>query len=231
MKNLLVLMALVCSTAIGSNIYAQQVPPPGAGDKDLRDTDVKRRSIEMERIDRDARKPSQSPQARATRAAAVKAEDKLAAKYAEIKTDYEQIQMSQDAIIKAYQSTGKIDFAQIGKSALEIKSSATRLKSNLFPALPVESADGQTQVKKEEETGISEMSVKMEKDRKSAKGVRDLIVDLDNAVGSFATSPMFQNLRVVDAAVSAKAKLDLEKIIELSAVLEAEAQKMNGTGK
>ena len=196
MKKILVLTALVCSAAIGSNIYAQQTPPPGAGDKDLRDTDVKGRSMEMERIDRDARKPNKSPKAQATTAGASQSEDKLAAKYADIKTDYEQIQMSQDAVIKTYQGAGKIDYAQIGKSALEINHSATRLKSNLFPPTTVEPADAKTEAEK-----------------KPAKSVRDLIVELDDAVGNFATSPMFQNLRVVDVAVSAKARLDLLKII------------------
>lgn len=65
---------------------------------------------------------------------------------------------------------------------------------------------------------------------KPAKGVRDLIVDLDNAIGSFATSPMFQNLRAADAAVSEKAKLDLEKIIKLSALLDAEARRTTANG-
>lgn len=217
MKKLLILSALLISTAIGSNTYAQRDPPPGAGDKDLRDTDVKRRSIEMERIERDARKPNRSPQAEATATAAAQAEDKLAAKYADIKSDYEQIQLAQDAVIKTYQGAGKIDYAQIGKSALEINQSATRLESNLFPALPVEQPDAKTETKNEE---------KAKKETKPAKSVRDLIVELDNAVGSFATSPMFQNLRVVDVAISAKAKLDLEKIIELSAMLSTESKKM-----
>ena len=214
MKKILVLTVLVCSTAIGSNIYAQQTPPPGAGDKDLRDTDVKRRSVEMERVERDARKPNQSPQTQVAK----QAEDKLAAKYADIKTDYEQIQLSQDAVVKTYQGAGKIDYAQIGKSALEINNSATRLNSNLFPAPPVEPADAKMEVNKDE---------KAKKETKPAKSVRDLIVELDNAVGSFTTSPMFQNLRVVDAAVSAKAKLDLEKIIEVSSILNKQAQKMD----
>ncbi len=136
MKKLFVLVALVFSTAIGSNICAQVTPPPGAGDKDLRDTDVKRRSVEMERVERDAKKTGKSP----TNQAAAQAEDRLAAKYGEIKTDYEQIQLSQDAVIKTYQGSGKIDYTQIGKSALEINRSATRLHSNLFPAPPVENA-------------------------------------------------------------------------------------------
>lgn len=228
MKKILVITALVCSTAIASNVYAQQAPPLGAGDKDMRDTDVKRRSVEMERIDRDARKPNKSPQAQATATAAARAEDKLAAKYADIKTDYERIQMSQDTVIKTYQGAGKIDYAQIGKSALEINASATRLDSNLFPPPTVKAADTAMESKKEEKSVKME---KTEKETKPAKGARDLIVELDNAVGSFATSPMFQNLRVVDAAVSAKARLDLEKIIELSQMLDAEARRMHSAGK
>jgi len=212
MKKIFILIALVVSTAICSNIYAQRETPPGAGDKDLRDTDVKRRSMEMERIDREAHKTNQT----AVNPRAAKAEDKLAVKYAEIKKDYEQIQLSQDVVIKTYQDGGKIDNAQIGKSALEINGSAIRLKSNLFPV--IENPDSE----KEEKKGT-----KKEKESKLAKSVRDLIVDLDNTIGSFATSPMFQNLRTVDAAVSEKARINLEKIIELSAALNAEVQKMN----
>ena len=212
MKKLLFLIALVFSTAICSEIYAQVTPPPGAGDKDLRDTDVKRRSVEMERVERDAKKNSKS--ANQTPAPA---EDRLAAKYDEIKTDYEQIQLSQDVVIKTYQSGSRIDYEQIEKSALEINRSATRLHSNLFPAPPLENADAKKE-KKNDDAAKTET--------KPAKSVRDLIVELDNTIGSFATSPVFQNLRKIDAQVAEKARLDLEKIIELSALLDAEAKKM-----
>ena len=218
MKKIFVLTAIVFSTAIGSSVYAQQAAPPGAGDKDLRDNNVKSRSMEMERIDREARKPNQSTQ---SKQAAAAAEDKLAAKYADIKIDYEQIQMSQDVVIKTYQSAGKIDYAQIGKSALEINTSATRLNSNLFPAPPIEPADAKTEVKKDKETERNTIPTTFS----------GLIVELDNAVGNIATSPMFQNLRVVDAAVAAKAKLDLKRIMELSAILDAAARKMDSAGK
>lgn len=221
MKKLFVLIAFLCATTICSNIYAQITPPPGAGDKDLRDTDVKRRSIEMERVERDAKKPKSAGKNQATNSAG-KPEDKLAAKYEEIKADYEQIQISQDAVVRAYKSSEKIDYAQIAKSALEINKSAIRLNSNLFPPPADENVDAKNKEKKENET---------KDETKTSKSVRDLIVDLDNAIGSFATSPMFQNLRTVDADVSAKARLNLGKIIELSALLDAEAQKMAGKEK
>jgi hypothetical protein len=218
MKKLSLLSTFIIATAIGSNVYAQQIAPPGAGDKDLGDKNIKTRSIELERVDRAAKKGKTNP----ANATTTPAEDRLAVKYSEIKTDYEQIQKSQDVVIKTYQGTGKIDYAQIGKSALEINTSAIRLNSNLFP----ESESKDLETKKEMNETVKSQKEAEEKEPKKTKSVRDLIVDLDNTIGSFATSPMFQNLRTVDAAVSEKAKLDLEEIISLSAALNSEARKM-----
>ncbi len=215
MKKTFIFIIFACSMTFGSNIYAQQAAPPGAGDKDLGDKNIKTRSIDLDRVDRDARKTDSS-----TTQNSMSSADRLAAKYAEIKTDYEQIQLSQDAVIKAYKSAGKIDYAQISKSAIEINNSAARLNSNLFP--PAEISDAKKEKKEE---------VKKEDATKPAKSVRDLIIDLDNTIGSFATSSMFQNLRTIDAQVSVKTKSDLEKIIELSAQLDTEARKLDSTEK
>lgn len=216
MKKILILAAFVFATAICSNIYAQQAAPPGAGDKDLNDRNVKTRSIDLERVDRDARKENgktTDQPAKNSVTVTNQPEDKLAVKYGEIKTDYEQIQMSQDTIIKTYQGSGVIDYTQIGKSAAEINESAKRLNANLFPPPIAEGVE-------------KEVNEKPEKDVETTKSVRDLIVDLDNSVGSFATSSMFQNLRLIDPKVAIKAQFDLKKIIELSATLNAEAQKI-----
>ncbi|MEP6925875.1 MAG: hypothetical protein ABI954_15515, partial [Pyrinomonadaceae bacterium] len=149
------------------------------------------------------------------------AEDKLAAKYGEIKIDYEQIQMSHDSIIKTYNSDGKIDYSQISKSSSEINTSAARLNSNLFPAPPVKTPDA-GKVENSDQT----KDEKTDQEIKKPTSIKDLIVDLGDNIGSFTTSPMFQNLRTVDPAVSEKTKSDLEKIIQLSALLSAKAEKM-----
>jgi hypothetical protein len=224
MKKIIILLALVLSTGISSNINAQAPvvsPPSVSGDRDLRDTNIKTRSIDLERVDRDSRNNEKSTERpSASNSLPLKPEDKLAAKFEEIKTDFEQMQRSQDVVIKTYQGLGKIDYALIGKSALEINKSATRLNSNLFPI--VETPDAEKEEKKDN---------KKEKAAKPVKSVRDLIVDLDNTIGSFTASPMFQNLRIIDTKATEKAKLDLEKIIELSAQLDTEAQKMEPIGK
>ncbi len=220
MKKIIISAALVLSAGIYSNIYAQAPTvstPQVSGDKDMRDTNLKTRSIDLERTERDARKNNASDKSPAEKAEAT-AEDKLAMKYADIKTDYEQIQLSQDNVIKGYQSGSKVDYAQISKSAMEINKSAMRLNSNLFPAIAVED----TEAKKEE---LPKQEIKM------ARSIRDLIVDLDNSIGNFASSPMFQNLRLIDLKVSIKAKVDLEQIIKLSAMLGAETEKISNDKK
>lgn len=211
MRKILIGIAFTTSLMFSSNVHAQQTPPPGSGDKNMGDDGIKLRSVDLERAKRDAQKTGSLP------ANPAKPVDPLAEKYDEIKTDYEQIQMSLDAVIKAYQGSGEIDHAQISKSALEIKSSAARLDANLFPSPPVDKTEAK-----------NEKMEKTKSELKTTKSLRDLIIDLDNAVGGFTTSPMFQNLRAVDAAVSEKAKLDLEKIKELSALLDAEARKAVG---
>lgn len=221
MKKIIIVTAFVCSTAICSNIFGQQAAPPGAGDKDLRDNNVKTRSVDLERVDRDARK-SGSDGTSTTAPKEKETEDQLAARFGEIKTDFEQVQLSQDAVIKAYQSSSKIDYAQIGKSASEINKSAMRLNKNLFTAIAAETPDAQKGNKQEE---------KKETETKPSKTVRDLIVELDNSIGKFAASPMFQNLRLIDPRVSIKARMELNNIIELSAMLGAESQKMANPGQ
>ncbi len=216
MKKILILTTFIISTAVCSNIFGQQEAPAGGGDSSLRDNNIKMRSVDLERTERDAKR---NPQTENSTVAGAETEDQLAARFGEIKTDYEKVQLSQDAVIKAYQTGSKIDYEQIGKSAAEVNAAAKRLKLNLFR----DQADKKT---------VSEMPKKDAEEKKTEKSVPDLIVDLDNAIGSFAMSPMFQNLRVVDPEVSKKAQSDLEKIIELSANLNTVAgKKASANGK
>ncbi len=211
-----IFIVVVLVTAIVSNVYGQGTPP-GAGDRDLRDNNVKSRSNELERIDREARQneaKKNNPSQNSTQSA----EDRLAVKYDEIKTDFELIQQSQSLIIDSYTKGEKINYAQISKFSQDMNKSAMRLNSNLFPVAKAENPN----VKKDD---------KMEKTPKTPKSVRDMIIDLDNTIGSFTASSMFQNLRVIDTEVSEKARLDLEKIIELSLALNAETQKITNGGK
>ena len=200
MKKIILSICVVFTAALFSSVFAQRVAPPGSSDKDLRDNNIRTRSNELERIKRDADKPktAESPSPM---------NSEIDAKYPEIKEDYETIQLSQDAIIKAYSTGEKIDFKQIEAMSEAINKSAKRLDANLFSAPPAKEKSKKTEEKTE-------------------KSVKDLIVELDNAIGSFVSSAMFQNLRVVDPAVSQKARQDLANIMEISKMLSKEAVKM-----
>ncbi len=193
MKKIILSTFVIFAASVFSNVSAQ-VAPPGAGDTDLRDDNVRMRSNELERIKRDSDKT--------TSASPINSE--IDTKYPEIKEDFEGIQMAQAAIIKSYSTGENIDYKQIKTSAEEIGKNAKRLDSNLFSAKLEKKADK----------------------NKAEKSVRDLIVDLDNAIGDFVLSTMFQNLRVVDPEIAQKTQLDLANIMELSNKLSKEAGKM-----
>ena len=168
-------------------------------DSSLRDDGIRMRSADLERTKRDAEKTNSAPQMNS----------EINSKFPEIKEDYEKIQLGQAAIVKAYTTGEKINYEQIEKSAKDMIKNAERLNSNLF-------------------TSASETD-KDKSDKKSGektKGVKDLIVDLDNAIGSFVSSAMFQDLRTVDPKVADKAQNDLTHILKISRALSKEAGKM-----
>lgn len=167
-------------------------------DSDLRDNNIRMRSADLERTKRDAEKNN------SISASQMNAE--IDRKFSEIKADYEGLQKAQDAIVKAYTTGKKINYGQIEKSAKEVSENAERLNSNLFT----------TEAKVEN----------IKKNEKNETGVKDLIVELDGAVGSFVSSTMFQNLKVVDQKVADKAQSDLAHILRISRHLSKEAGKM-----
>src|SRR5688500_269285 len=95
--------AICFSILMCSAISAQQDPPAGAGDKNLEDRTVKSRSIELERVKRDAEK--QDPRNQAAPVSAVK--------FQEIKEDFEGLQLRQDEIRKIYTEGKQVDTAKI----------------------------------------------------------------------------------------------------------------------
>src|SRR5829696_294302 len=121
MKKTFLFVAFLFAFTLGASVQAQVTPPPGAGDKDLRDTNIKGRSNELERIDREARKDGKNSKKTEPE------EDRLAVKFAEIKEDFETIQTAQASIVNAYTMSEKISYAKIAESAVEVNKKALRL--------------------------------------------------------------------------------------------------------
>jgi hypothetical protein len=201
-KNFILVVSLVIGSALLTSGQVTPITPSVPDNASPADSNIRMRSAELERIKRDADKPSSAPAMNS----------KIEAKFPEIKEDFEGIQISQAAIIKTYTTDKKIDYSLIEISANNINKHVKRLDSNLF---------AETIKKKEEKKGE-----KAQENTEKPKSVRDLIVELDNAIGSFVSSKIFGNLKVVDPEVALKTRNDLLLIQDLSEKLSAEAKKL-----
>ena len=178
-------------------------PPAGGSDRNLRDSssDLKGRSNEIERVGRDAKKPDSRGRDAETPVSGP------APNFTQIKEDFERIQIINTDVLQVNASSGTPAYERISEAAAEIKSRAIRLKSNLFPSKPGKQS-------KENEPGVEDQELKA------------LLVVLDNAIGDFTHSPIFQNTSVVNPQDSTNAQKDLEKVIKLSARIKLEADRI-----
>ena len=103
-----------------SPAIAQGSPPPGAGDRNMKDESdaLKGRSNELERVRRDATKREDSP----------------APSFPQIKEDFERIQVINSDILQANAPGAEPDYKLVSEGAAELKKRATRLRTNLFPS-------------------------------------------------------------------------------------------------
>ena len=149
-------------------------------------SDIKNRSIELERVKRDADKPSVS--------------NDSTLRFPMIKQDFEQIQKINDEVLQQADAKSTINYAEVLKAVAEINRRAARLKSNLF-ALELKS---EKQPRNKEEI-VSEPS-----DMKVLLGV------LDKSINDFVHNSIFQNINIVNSQDSLKARNDLEMIVKNS---------------
>lgn len=126
--------------------------------------------------------------------------------FPQIKEDFERLQIVNSDILQAGMRAGTLPYKQISEAAAEMKKRAIRLKSNLFPS------DSGERPK--------------EKETKGPQDMKSLLAALDSALFSFVSSPIFQNIKVVDPQDSLKAQAELEKVIKLSIKLRKEADEL-----
>ena len=182
-KQLFLMTMVALASALWSSDNAQL--PPGAGTGGRRDKSIedKYRSDEMERVRRDANRPADRP----------------AARFPQIKEDFERIQIINSDLLQANDSSAGLDYARISEASAEIRKRAIRLKSNLFPS------------------ASKERTKQIEQETKERQDLKSLLTELDKAITSFVHNPIFENTRVVDPQDSIRAERDLQKIINLSA--------------
>jgi hypothetical protein len=128
---------------------------------------------------------------------------------AQVKQDFERIQVARNGIVRAAASGNNLDYKFISEVAGEIKKRASRLEDNL--ALPEPEGD-----KKSRKTGIDFDEMEM----------KTALMMLCDRIESFVKSPIFETPGVLDVQHSTKASSDLESILKLSASVRKSAERL-----
>lgn len=186
---------------------SQVPPPPVADNASPQDRSLKNRSVEMERVKRDAEKGVVTGKG---------GEAMAATKFNEIKEDFEKIQEAQSSIVAAYRTAKAIDYKAISAGADQVAWRSERLKGNLFP--PVEQKVDKK--KKDKDKDKPKLPEAQPEPRALPDDIRSLIAEMDNTLGVFVGNAMFSNARAVNAADHASAQSDLVHLIALSKKLK-----------
>jgi hypothetical protein len=126
---------------------------------------------------------------------------------AEVNEDFTRLRELDQDIKGMLSATAPLDYKHVAENSAEVKKRATRLKTNL--ALPSAKSD------------------KRQKVQSPGDDLKPSLTALELLINSFLTNPIFSDTGDVDAKLAAKAKLDLDDILELSEKLRKSAEKMS----
>lgn len=126
------------------------------------------------------------------------------------KEDFKNIQGLNNTMMANAWAHEELDYGYISDSISQIKSKATRLRSNL--ALP------KAKDLKEKQLDLA---------RAGVKEFRAALLLLDRSIMNFVTNPLFQKSNVVEVGLASRASHDLEVVIELSGNLQKAAEHLN----
>lgn len=130
----------------------------------------------------------------------------------QIAEDFERIQAVNNRMMAAVMRAAAPDYRLVSDSTAEIRKRAARLKSNLPLPEPGEKRDAQAAEYKGPE---------------DAAQMKAALLRLDRALMGFVKSPVFKNPDVVNADDAAQARRDLEEVIELSHLLNKDAERLS----
>ena len=129
---------------------------------------------------------------------------------AQVKQDFERIQVARNGIVRVASAGNALDYKFISDVTGEIKKRASRLESNL--ALPEPEQDQKSRNKAVE---LNEVQITA------------ALLTLCNRIESFVKSPLFETPGVIDVQHSAKASGDLKSILELSSSIKKSAERLS----
>ena len=198
--------ALLFVSAIALNASAQRASSPRRGSTTASPTaaDMARSEMEREMMDKELEE-SGAPGRRER-----KDSQHL---FTQVSEDFTRIQILNNELVRAASRDDALDLLFVAKSAAEIRKRAQRLKTNMAlpepdkpPAIP----------RLEAGAGIEQM--------------KSSLLTLGKLIAGFAHNPVFKEAHVVDAQQSAKARADLEAIIELSGQVLKGSERLSKSG-
>lgn len=189
-----------------------QVTPPGAGDTNLSGSDIKSRSIELQRVKKDAEKSNEKSKGKKDDKKSIGKRTPTTApelNFNEIKEDFEQIQLINTEKIQKNAEDKQLKYSLIDEAAAEIERRAMRLKANLFSS----------KEKKKDEKKKKPDAVESQENA----DFKARIAALDNSIARFVANPMFRNLKIIEPEDSAAAEEELDLVIKLSEAVSRQA--------
>jgi len=124
--------------------------------------------------------------------------------------DFERIQSLDKDILSAVSTGTEPDYAQISEGLADIRKRAVRLKNNLV--LPPTARDQKAE--------------KHRNDQDTSQ-LRPALITLNDLIKEFVTNPLFKKDSAVDYTLVAKARRDLDGIIDFSEKIRKSAEKLN----
>ena len=132
---------------------------------------------------------------------------RLKALMVQTEEDFYRILALHNELARALSSKNAVDYQFVSDTTSEIKKRASRVRSTL---------------KLEPEEGYTPLKV----DEINDDGMRDALIKLCKEIRSFVTNPSIENPNTVDAEQLKKARHDLDSVIQLSAQLKKDADKL-----
>jgi hypothetical protein len=138
----------------------------------------------------------------------------LEALMAQTEEDFTRILTRHNEIARVISSKDSLDYHFVSEATAEIQKRASRVQSTLALRLTDEEGKG---AEKLGEFKDSEM--------------KDALIKLCKEIRSFVTNPIIENPNLVDAQQLAKARVDLESLIQLSGQIKKDADKLGKAHK
>jgi hypothetical protein len=190
--------ALILLLLFAAPVFSQSSPPGRPPPIDRRNNADRIRQQDMSRREYQLRNFGSQPNS-------PKDDRQLKALMAQTEEDFTRILTLHNEIARALSSKNDLNYHFVSDATAEIKKRASRVQSTLGLHLPPD-----------------DVPVK----ESPAPEMKDSLIKLCHEIRSFVTNPIIENPNLVDATQLTRARRDLESLIQLSALIKKDADKL-----